>query len=74
MDVSLPMAGRARVEIFDVHGRRVATVVEGLLPSGVSPVVWDSSDGRGRPVAAGVYWARLEALGEVRTSRVVVAR
>jgi hypothetical protein len=74
LDVSLPAAADVRLVVFDVQGRRVATLVEGLLASGRHPVAWESRDDRGRPVAAGVYWARLEALGEVRTKAIVIAR
>jgi len=63
-----------RLEIFDVQGRRVATVLEGQQEAGMHPVTWDSRDLVGRRVAGGVYWARFEALGEVWTRAIVIAR
>jgi hypothetical protein len=48
-----------RLDVFDVTGRRVKTLVKGVLPPGEFEVIWDRrSDGGGR-VSAGVYFARL---------------
>jgi flagellar hook assembly protein FlgD len=74
LDVSLPTAARVRLDVYDVQGRRVATLIDGRLGAGLHPVSWESRDHRGRRVAAGVYWARFEALGEVRTRAIVLAR
>jgi hypothetical protein len=74
LDVSLPVRARVRLEVFDVQGRRVASLMDGLDDAGVHPVTWDSRDDAGRRVAAGVYWARFEALGEVWTRAIVIAR
>lgn len=74
LDVSLPAATPVRLEVYDVHGRRVATLIDGVRAAGRHPVSWEARDDRGHPVAAGVYWARFEALGEVRTRAIVLAR
>jgi hypothetical protein len=49
--------------IFNVQGRRVATVTDGILSPGRYEARWDGRDGLGRFVAAGVYFARLQ-IGE----------
>ena len=74
LEVSLPATARVRLAVFDVQGRRVATLVDGVRGAGVHPVTWDSRNGAGRRVAAGVYWARFEALGEVWVRAIVIAR
>ncbi len=55
----LPAPGPARVAVFDVLGRRVRVVHDGLLP-GSGEVLWDGLDGAGRRVAPGLYVVRLE--------------
>jgi hypothetical protein len=47
-----------RLEIFDVAGRRVATLVDDLRAPGNHQVTWDGRDHAGRTVASGVYFAR----------------
>ncbi len=70
----LPAAGRGRLRVFDVAGRRVRTLMDGPCPAGQQTVGWDGLDGRGRPAPAGVYWLALEAQGERQVRRVVRLR
>ncbi len=55
-----PAEGRVRVSIYDVSGRLVRLLADGVMPAGVTSVEWDGSDSSGRPLASGVYFARLE--------------
>ncbi len=50
-----------RLEIFDLRGARVRTLAEGMLPAGRHQLAWRGDDDGGRPLAAGVYLARLVA-------------
>jgi len=67
----LPRAGQARLEIFDVAGRRVATLVDGTLEAGRHEVTWQRVDRNGDRVTGGIYFARLESSGEARTTKLV---
>jgi hypothetical protein len=51
----VPRAMEVRLEIYDVRGRRVRVLFNGLAPAGPSTVDWDGLDDTGRPVASGVY-------------------
>ena len=62
----------ARVEIFDLGGRRVRTLADGSFPRGTTDLVWDLSDGIGRRVPPGVYLARALTSGATVTRRFVV--
>ena len=61
----------ARVEIFDVSGRRVRRLD---VPSGESRIAWDGRGTSGAPVASGVYLARLLEGNTRMDARVVVLR
>jgi hypothetical protein len=63
---TLPRAVHLRLDIVDVTGRVVATLVEGELPAGDHVRLWDGSG-----VASGVYYARLQA-GSARLIRPMV--
>ncbi|MCA9752055.1 MAG: T9SS type A sorting domain-containing protein [Gemmatimonadetes bacterium] len=67
---TLPRAGTAHVSIHDVTGRRIRELRTGEAPAGRTAVTWDGTNDAGDPVAAGVYFARLEALGERRSVKV----
>jgi hypothetical protein len=57
----MPQAARVRVTVFDVLGRRVATLVDGNRPAGQHAVRWDGRDSSGQQVASGVYVTELRA-------------
>jgi hypothetical protein len=69
----LPRATHVTLEIFDVQGRRVATLVNReRLPAGWHVRLWDGSAAGGRAAASGVYFYRLRAGDQVVTKRMVL--
>lgn len=74
LELALPRAGRVRLDVFDISGRRVATLADAAFPAGRHAIVWDGRDTAGRPVATGVYFLRLAANGEDRRTRVLRLR
>jgi hypothetical protein len=70
----------ARIEVFDVSGRRVRTLVaDARWPRGERLLQWDGSDDNGRPAASGAYFVRASLRGprgteEQVTARVIVVR
>jgi hypothetical protein len=71
---TLPGRAEARLELFDVAGRRVRTLHAGPLPAGESVVAWDGHLDGGDPAPAGVYFASLHTPDGRRVARVGVAR
>ena len=71
---SLPSAGEARLEVYNVQGRLVKTLVEGQLEAGVHQVVWDGTDASGSQVATGVYMYRLTAGDRVETRKMSLVK
>jgi hypothetical protein len=71
--VDLESAQHARVDVFDVQGRRLGTLADRELPSGASVLAFDPAQlgGRLRP---GVYLARLATSRETKWTRVVITR
>ncbi len=69
---ALPTAGRVSLEILDVAGRRVRTLVSGAMSAGRYDHGWDLRDDAGHAVAPGVYLARLATLDGARVRRVVL--
>jgi hypothetical protein len=70
-DLALREAGPVRLGVYDVLGRRVRMLADGVEPAGRRTVVWDGRNDAGRAVASGAYWVRFEA-GSVRQTRSVL--
>jgi hypothetical protein len=64
----------ARVDVYDLAGRHVATVFDTKGHEGRNEAAWDLRDDSGRAVAAGVYFYRLRAGGLTFSKRLVVVR
>ncbi|MBI5837585.1 MAG: hypothetical protein HZB25_10095 [Candidatus Eisenbacteria bacterium] len=64
-----------RLQVFDIGGRAIRTLLDGGCDPGVHAVTWNGLDGVGHPVASGVYffklWVDAKPMGE---RRLVVVR
>jgi hypothetical protein len=60
-----PEARRVTIEVFDLTGRRVTTMLDEDVAPGMASVHWDGTAADGRPVGAGVYFYRV-AVGDER--------
>lgn len=58
---SIPATGRALLEVFNIRGQKVRTLVDYTLAKGYYRTIWDTCDDRGNPVGSGVYFCRLKA-------------
>ena len=54
-------AGDVRLEIYNIIGQKVATLVNEKLSAGEYVVQWDGRDQSGVTVSSGIYFYRLEA-------------
>lgn len=61
--------GHVSLELLDVAGRRVATLVDGVRPAGRAAASFDAAG-----MGAGVYFARLRTAEGTRTAKIVIAR
>lgn len=70
----LARPGEVGVRVFDVRGREIARLLEGMRPAGSGSISWDGRDGEGRGVGAGVYFVRLDADGKSMTEKILRVR
>ncbi len=68
LQFSIEQAGPVVVEVFNLQGALVATLVNQHLAAGAHQATWQGRDGLGRTVPSGVYLARLKA-GDQQWSR-----
>ncbi|MCX6135064.1 MAG: T9SS type A sorting domain-containing protein [Ignavibacteriales bacterium] len=62
------------LKVYDVLGREVMTLVNGVQAPGSHSVGWDGRDSRGEAVSSGVYLYQLRAGGSAMTRKMVLLR
>lgn len=70
----VPERGQVRVAVYDITGRLVKKLVDGVYEAGRHSVVWDGRDADGGAVASGIYIYELRTGAIVQTGRMVLAR
>ncbi|MCP3995000.1 MAG: T9SS type A sorting domain-containing protein [bacterium] len=68
----LPRAGQVRLDIFDVTGRRITTLVDESREAGQYTSTWRGSDDAGQPVSSGMYFYRLSTDGFNETRKMLL--
>ncbi len=66
--------GPVMLKVYDSAGRLIRTLVDRNEDAGVKTVYWDGMDNNRQPVAAGVYFFRLQAEDRTATKKIVVVR
>jgi hypothetical protein len=69
---SLARPGLVELAVYDVRGRRVRVLVEGVLPAGLHTAAWGGRAQSGDAVGSGVYFLRLTAGEERHTAKLIV--
>jgi len=69
---SLVAPARARLEVHDVAGRRVAVLLDEMQAAGAHEIVWTGRDDRGRRVAPGIYFTAMETAAGRSTAKLVL--
>jgi len=60
---TLPTEARVSLNVYDLRGRLVTTLVSGWMSGGPQSVVWNGQNDQGQSVSSGRYYARLEVDG-----------
>ena len=58
---SIDKPSHVTLEVYDILGRKTATLVSGMAAAGTHEVIWDGRSGGGDAVASGIYFYRLTA-------------
>ena len=65
----LPVTARVKVAIYDIMGRKVATLFDDILPAGQHQAVWNA-----RQQPSGVYFYRIETAEYSQTRKMVLLK
>jgi hypothetical protein len=71
---SVPEESHVMLDVYDIGGRRVRTLVDGVVPAGPSRSAWDGTDDDCRPLPPGIYFCRLRTGDRTLTAKLVLMR
>jgi hypothetical protein len=71
---SVATEGPVTIEVFNIKGQKVATLLNDVVEAGVHEVNWNGLDNAGRNVSSGVYFYRMQTETEVSTRKMVLLK
>ncbi|UCE66000.1 MAG: S8 family serine peptidase [Candidatus Zixiibacteriota bacterium] len=70
----LPADSRVKLEIFNILGQKVTTVIDEDMRAGYRSVTWNGADRSGKRVASGVYFYMLTAGDHILTKKMMMLK
>jgi len=74
IEFAMPRHSHARLFVYDLLGRQVATLLNRDLPAGTHRVTWDGKDDAGQTIASGIYFYQLNFDGGRQTRKMVLLK
>jgi hypothetical protein len=71
---SLASPSFVSLEVFNVKGEKVRTLVNGTLEASDHNVTWNGNDDSGKPVASGVYFYKMKADNFMQTKKMILMK
>ena len=72
---SMPKAGHLTLNVYNVRGQLVKTLIDGARPAGADQtIVWDGTDNLGSAVSSGVYFYEARTGGEVKVQKMALVK
>ena len=66
--------GEVVIEVFDLRGKKVKTLLKQGMTIGDHKTFWDAADFKGNPVPAGVYFYRLKLNGKSQSKKMLIVK
>jgi len=74
IEYQLPEPGLVTLDIYNILGQRIASLLHGRQPAGSYSVVWDGKTDAGLDAASGIYFYRLESGSFTQTHKMVLLK
>ncbi len=71
---NLAEQGFVTIEVFNIRGQKVKTVVKDAFVPGHHSVVWDGTDRKGNPVSSGMYFYRMNSQDHFSTKKMLLLK
>ena len=70
----MPVDGMVKLEIYDVLGRNVNTLINGYTEAGVYSVLWNGTDNLGATLSSGLYFVQIEYAGGISNQKIMLLK
>jgi hypothetical protein len=74
IEYTVPGTGHVAVQVYDVRGRLIRTLVNKSVDGGTHFISWNAQDGNGTTVTSGIYFVRAISFGQVTVRKALVLR
>ena len=74
LDYTLPRRSRVMIQVYNILGQEVVTLVNMELPYGEHTAVWNGMDRFGKPVASGVYFTEMRTRNFRQTKKMLLLK
>jgi hypothetical protein len=71
---NLPESGRVKVEIYNIKGQKVKTLLDCYMSPGRSEMIWNGKDDNGKQVSSGVYFYQLVTEKKIITKKMILIK
>ncbi|MCP4581505.1 MAG: T9SS type A sorting domain-containing protein [candidate division Zixibacteria bacterium] len=69
IEYNLPISSEVAINIYDILGRRVGSLIEGKMPAGGHQILWDAED-----VPSGMYFYTFQAGNNIKTRKMLLLK
>jgi hypothetical protein len=74
IEFSLAQQQKVRIDIYNIKGEKVKTLVNSTLPADNHKVVWNGNDDNQRQVASGMYFYKMQTQGFSKTHKMLLIK
>lgn len=74
VEYSVPTRTDVLIEIFNINGQKVRTLVNGTVGAGTYKISWDGNNSLGQKVSSGMYFYRFQAGDHVETKKMLLLK
>ncbi|MCK4654783.1 MAG: T9SS type A sorting domain-containing protein [Candidatus Cloacimonetes bacterium] len=71
---NFPEEGNVKLEIFNIKGEKVKTLMDCYMSPGRSEMIWNGKDDNGKTVSSGIYFYKLKAGKYEKTKKMILLK
>ncbi len=71
---SMKESGKVKIEVYNILGKKVTTVLNDVMTKGNHSVLWKGDDSNGKQVASGIYFYRMTTDSYKATNKMILMK